>query len=148
LLYACRESSLLKNPIPPKEAPKLLIRRYTSYTRGVKAPQNHTAKQRSTALIQRSTVYSYTSYIAIHYTPSTTPLWTKPVVLYHTFSFSCYLQGTPSASPVRLYFDLSGKEGSILCTSFETLHDSDRKPSPRRDTRELDGRLDLFGDGG
>ena len=47
----------------------LTIVAYTSDTRWVKAFQRYTAKQRYTAL------YSIQLYIAIHYTPSTTPLW-------------------------------------------------------------------------
>ena len=46
----------------------LTIVAYTSDTRWVKAFQSYTAKQRYTAL------YSIQLYIAIHYTPSTTPL--------------------------------------------------------------------------
>ena len=49
----------------------LTIVAYTSDTRWVKAFQSYTAKQRYTAL------YSIQLYIAIHYTPSTTPLWSS-----------------------------------------------------------------------
>ena len=46
---------------------------YTPDTHGVKALQSYTAIQRYTAL------YSIQPYIAIHYTPSTTPLWWNSV---------------------------------------------------------------------
>ena len=44
---------------------------YTCYTHRVKAFQSYTAEERYT------TLYSIQLYIAIHYTPSTTPLWSS-----------------------------------------------------------------------
>ena len=55
-------------PVANGHWPFRCIKRYTSYTRGVKEFQSYTAKQRYTAL------YSIQLYSAIHYTTSTSPL--------------------------------------------------------------------------